>query len=176
MRRVRLLFRKWALHALRALRVFFCLAFAVYGIIAWLAERQHAGVAQLVAQLICNQWVAGSIPVAGTIKTPGQMIVFIWPFLFGILVCDQSWSPNGHIGWPAAASARQMQPSALFGAWSASSPAMNRRLALDDCPVAKKRASKRSPPIYSSTFWITTTKLASSSKSLRTACVPPLGQ
>lgn len=30
--------------------------------------------AQLVAQLICNQWVAGSIPVGGTIKTPGQTL------------------------------------------------------------------------------------------------------
>ena len=27
-----------------------------------------------VEQLICNQWVAGSIPVAGSIKTAGQRI------------------------------------------------------------------------------------------------------
>lgn len=27
---------------------------------------RYAGVAQLVAQLICNQWVAGSIPVASS--------------------------------------------------------------------------------------------------------------
>ncbi len=33
---------------------------------------RDAAMAQLVAQLICNQWVAGSIPVGGTIKTPGQ--------------------------------------------------------------------------------------------------------
>ena len=34
----------------------------------------YADMAQLVAQLICNQWVAGSIPVVGTIKTPGQLL------------------------------------------------------------------------------------------------------
>ncbi len=28
---------------------------------------QKAGVAQLVEQLICNQWVGGSIPLAGSI-------------------------------------------------------------------------------------------------------------
>ena len=32
----------------------------------------YADMAQLVAQLICNQWVAGSIPVVGTIKMRGQ--------------------------------------------------------------------------------------------------------
>ena len=31
-----------------------------------------AAMAQLVAQLICNQWVAGSSPAGGTTKTPGQ--------------------------------------------------------------------------------------------------------
>ena len=45
----------------------------------------HADMAQLVAQLICNQWVAGSIPVVGTIKTPGQLLqaadlLFTWSF------------------------------------------------------------------------------------------------
>ena len=35
---------------------------------------RDAAMAQLVAQLICNQWVAGSIPVGGTIKTPGQTL------------------------------------------------------------------------------------------------------
>ena len=35
---------------------------------------RDADMAQLVAQLICNQWVAGSIPVVGTIKTPGQTL------------------------------------------------------------------------------------------------------
>ena len=35
---------------------------------------RNAAMAQLVAQLICNQWVAGSIPVGGTIKTPGQTL------------------------------------------------------------------------------------------------------
>ena len=34
----------------------------------------YADMAQLVAQLICNQWVAGSIPVVGTIETPGQLL------------------------------------------------------------------------------------------------------
>ena len=41
-------------------------------VVRWLFLICNAAMAQLVAQLICNQWVAGSIPVGGTIKTPGQ--------------------------------------------------------------------------------------------------------
>ena len=33
--------------------------------------------AQLVAQLICNQWVAGSIPVAGTIENAGHRAILL---------------------------------------------------------------------------------------------------
>lgn len=53
----------------------------------------YADMAQLVAQLICNQWVAGSIPVVGTIKMRGQSFEIALTFFdlsvfFPRQVCD----------------------------------------------------------------------------------------
>ena len=53
----------------------------------------HADVAQLVAQLICNQWVAGSIPVIGTRLSAGQTVVFRLTFLFADLKVEACYSP-----------------------------------------------------------------------------------
>ena len=41
---------------------------------------KYAGVAQLVEQLICNQWGGGSIPLAGSILYNGLLVVSRSPF------------------------------------------------------------------------------------------------
>ena len=42
-----------------------------------IAPQPHAGVAQLVEQLICNQQVAGSSPIASLIKSKSYNPIFL---------------------------------------------------------------------------------------------------
>jgi hypothetical protein len=52
----------------------------------------HAGIAQLVEHLICNQGVAGSNPAAGTNEFKGLAVkLAAKPFLFGCNECNQPY-------------------------------------------------------------------------------------
>ena len=49
-----------------------------------------------VEQLICNQWVAGSIPVAGSTQTKGAQPM-VAPFSYTILLLDRWKDRHGPV-------------------------------------------------------------------------------